>query len=138
MDALDGLVGAAACVGHRAAQSGDVQHPPTGGDQCPIVQARSASVGDEHAARDSVEARDDVPLRGGLRIASAREHDRDGRLRCPVEFGSVEATGDGRALEQVEQIAAQAREDRLRLRIAEADIELEHLWAVSGQHQPGV
>ena len=41
-------------------------------------------------------------------------------------------------MEQRQQVGVQPREERLRLGIAEADVELQHLRAVRGQHQPGV
>jgi hypothetical protein len=43
-----------------------------------------------------------------------------------------------RAHEQWEEVALDPRQDRLRLWIPEAAVELEHPRAVLGQHQPGV
>ena len=40
--------------------------------------------------------------------------------------------------ERAEQVAFDPRQDRLRLRVAEAAVELEHARAVVGEHQPGV
>ena len=47
----------------------------------------------------------------------------------PLERGAGQAARPGRALQQVEQVRAQPRQHGLRLRIAEADVELEHLRA---------
>ncbi len=55
-----------------------------------------------------------------------------------LEAGAREPAGRGRALHQVEQVAAQARQHGLRLRVAEADVELEHLRPLGGEHEPGV
>ena len=43
-----------------------------------------------------------------------------------------------RAKERIEQTALDAGEDRLRLGIAEAAVELDHVRAVLGEHEPGV
>src|SRR5207302_9117614 len=50
----------------------------------------------------------------------------------------AQAAGHARRLEQRQHVRAQAGQDRLRLGIAEADVELEYLRAPAGQHQPRV
>ena len=72
------------------------------------------------------------------RIAARGEHDADGGARVPVGLGAGEAAGLGRRQQQLEQVRAQARQHDLRLGIAEAHVELEHLRAVRAEHQPGV
>ena len=64
----------------------------------------------------------------------ARRSRRGGRerRRCAAE---IAARGRG---EQREQIGLEQRENRLRLRIAEAAVELEHPRAVRGEHEPRV
>ena len=67
-----------------------------------------------------------------------REHDAYGRARVPVHVHRREPTLE-RGVAQHGQVGAHAREDRLRLRIAEAAVELEHLErAVGGHHQARV
>ena len=78
------------------------------------------------------------PLEDEAGIAAAREHDGHRGLGDHSSRDPGEPAGLCRRLEQLEQIRPQPRQDRLRLGIAEADVELEHLRAVGGQHQPGV
>ena len=63
---------------------------------------------------------------------------RDRPAVVPLELAPAQARGRRRALEQVEQVGAQARQDGLGLGVAEADVELEHARAVGGEHEPGV
>ena len=44
----------------------------------------------------------------------------------------------GAALQQLAEVGHQARQQRLALGVAEADVELEQLRAGRGEHQPGV
>ena len=72
------------------------------------------------------------------RIAARGQHERHGAALVPLRLDAGQPTGLGRAQQQVEQVAAQPRQHRLRLGIAEAHVELEHLRPRGGQHQPGV
>ena len=90
-------------------------------------------------ARDAVEPADDVARRGARRVAAGGEHDADRGARVPLELRARQAARLGRGEQQREQVGAQPRQHDLRLGIAEADVELEHLRAPSGaEHQARV
>ena len=71
-----------------------------------------------------------------LRIAAGREHDGHRGVVGDAELDPLEIP-TRRGSERTEQIAVEARQDRLRLWVAEACVELEHLWPGIRQHQPG-
>ena len=108
-------------------ERGHVEHAPAGGDDLAVALG-GARVGDLDAGRHAVEPADHVAR--GRRLAGSRA--RRAR-RSPPRARPTRARrppsppGSRRALEQVEQVRAQARQHDLRLRIAEADVELEHL-----------
>ena len=57
----------------------------------------------------------------------------------PLQLGARQAAGLARrAAAASSRSRAQPRQHGLRLGVAEAHVELEHLRAVGGQHQPGV
>ena len=70
-----------------------------------------------------------------LRIVPGGDHDgrRRARRGLQVDLRQVACRRPG---ECAEQVAVEAREERLCLRVAEPAVELEHLRAVRGQHQP--
>jgi len=73
-----------------------------------------------------------------VRIARGREHCGDGRSRG-VERRALGSPTSRRDLHQVPRQPGKGREQRLRLRIPEPAVELEHVRrAVARQHQPGV
>ena len=82
------------------------------------------------------QARDLFASRVAAGIAAACEDHAHGRLRPPACVRSVEALLD-RRLQQIEQIAFEAREQHLRLGVAEAAVEFEHLDSVTRDHEAG-
>src|SRR5581483_8740459 len=71
-----------------------------------------------------------------LRVVAPREDDRDRRLPPRRELDAGDVAGRARG-ERLEQVAVEAGEERLRLRVPETAVELEHARAALGQHQPG-
>ena len=81
---------------------------------------------------------DRVALLVRARIAFAGHHHADGRSRVPLERRDlVEPAVDG-GFEDIEQVALQPHQQRLAFRVAETDVEFEHLAALVGHHQAGV
>ena len=78
------------------------------------------------------------PVEADSGIAAGGEHDAHRPALVPLGVVARQAAGDRRALQQVEQVRAQARQHGLRLGVAEAHVELEHARPVGGEHQPGV
>ena len=70
-----------------------------------------------------------VPLRG--------QTDGAGGLLVPHRPGPAQAPLHG-TLDQLDQVALQEGQDRLRLGVAEAGVELDHLRPFGGEHEPGV
>ena len=70
------------------------------------------------------------------RVVAGREDDGDrGIIRdLEIDAGEIACRRCG---ERPEQVAVEAREQRLRLGIAETAVELEHARPVVGEHQPG-
>src|SRR3954451_14304934 len=125
LNLLGGRVGAPPCVGRRLAEARDVQDAPAGGDDVVALERRA---GVEHLGLERVDrtqALDHVALRCRLRVAAGGEHDGNGPQLLPVELEALEPAGRDRALERVEQVGAQPRQDRLCLGVAEAGVELQ-------------
>ena len=80
----------------------------------------------------SLDRRAAVALR---RVVAGREHDGHGCARRRLELDAAEIARR-RGGERGEQVAAEQRQQRLRLRVAEAAVVLEHPRPVRGQHQP--
>jgi len=103
----------------------------------PAVAHRRPTVEDESAGGfglgDSVDRRAGVVA--PLRVLRARKHDRHGGVAAFPE--RVHRTSVRRRCEGVEEIPLEARQERLRLGVAESRVELEHVDAVVGQHQAG-
>ena len=126
-------------VGRRPADDG--QHPAAGGRPArrrAPRRPRSARCTSGHSARARVEARDDVAGLGLARIAAGCQHDADGDVarRTPARAGSGPPVLA--AQQQRRQRLGEQRQHDLRLGIAEAAVELDHLGAVGGEHQPAV
>ena len=124
-----------------APSAGHVQHAPAGGDDRPVAAravpawVTSTSSGTRSSPLITIAARG----RGG--VAGARQHDGDRPAGATtVELGDrAPASRPAHAREQqLEQVRAQPRQQRLRLGVAEAHVELDHPRAVGGQHQAGV
>jgi hypothetical protein len=81
---------------------------------------------------------DPLDLRAGvvaLRVLAAGDDDRHGRPRVDLEIDASEPARRGRR-ERSREVAVDPGHERLRLRVAEPAVELEHLWPLRGQHQP--
>src|SRR3972149_11560327 len=72
-----------------------------------------------------------------LRVAPRGEDDRPGARGRDRDLEAREVAGR-RGREELEQVALEPRHDRLRLRVAEAAVELEHGAPARGQHQAGI
>src|SRR3972149_6582980 len=81
-----------------------------------------------HESRSAVTARTRPPGGEGARQGAG------GRAR---DLGPRGVAGR-RGREEIEQVALEPRHDRLRLRIAEAAVELEDARPARGQHQAGI
>ena len=73
--------------------------------------------------------RDHVALRGGLRVAGRGEDDGHRPVVAELGLGAGQAARLARGEAEVDQVGAQPRQHRLRLGVAEAGVELEHLRA---------
>ena len=118
--------------------AGHVQHPPARGNELAVDARRCRRGGPRPRASRSPEPADLVARSRRIRIAARGQHDRHGPVVGPLELSAREAAGLGARSEQVEQVGAQARQHGLRLGVAEAAVELEHLRPVGGHHQPRV
>ena len=78
------------------------------------------------------------PLHRPLRVAGARQHDARRAPPCGSR-GAERSKPPRRAGEQHrQQVVLEPQQERLRLGVAEAGVELEHPRPVGGQHQAGV
>src|SRR5882724_7716883 len=110
--------------GDGAAQADRAEYPPAGGDD---LRAFAAGAGVEHFSGQpcgGIETADRISLTVGVGVAAGRHYDAERRARVPTSGGGVQRTGE-RRLAQVDQIALQAHQNGLSLRIAESAIELE-------------
>ena len=102
------------------------------------VVAAHRGAGVEHFARPlccGVEAVDHVAFAHRFRIAGRRQHDADSCARIPVDLGARQAALE-RSLAERRDVRAHPRQDRLRFRVAETAVELEHLRRAAGvDHQ---
>ena len=84
-----------------------------------------------------VHAQDNLALFVRTRVAFACKDHADGPLVGPFQL-HVLRTAVGHCPHDVHQVGLQARQDHLRLRVAEARVEFEHLRAFFGQHEAAV
>ena len=99
---------------------------------------RRAGMEDERAGRLGVvdARRSACPCRRAP--GSRRRRARSSPPPAPTPAATTPPRSPGCARgERLEQVALEPREERLRLRVAEAAVELEHARPVGGQHQPG-
>jgi hypothetical protein len=130
-------VGALACVLERRAERCDVEDTAAVRDETAGL-ARGARVEDERAGRlGGADALDRRPAVTARRVVAARQDDGDGGLVGGGYFEARYLSG-GRRRERGEEVAVQPRYDHLRLRVAEAAVELEHARPLRGQHQARV
>ncbi len=71
-------------------------------------------------------------------IAFGGHHHADRRPRVPLQRRQRVELAVHRGVEQVQQIGLQPHQQRLALRIAEANIELQHLGTLEGHHHAGI
>src|SRR6187551_3456902 len=137
VDLLDGGVSLLARVRNGGPRADHVEDASPGRGELAVAQRR-ARVEDERPGRAChLDAADrDAALRV-VRIAGGGQDDRHGceRLGGELDSGQLAVRGGGK---RFEEIAAQAGEERLRLGVAEAAVELEHARPGVGQHQAGV
>src|SRR5439155_21164161 len=133
-DLPNGLVDGGAGLAEIVADRCHGQDPPAVRHE-PVSVQRRPRVEDEGArglgSGDSVDRRPTVAL---LRIVASSENDGHRSAAGRAELGAERARGS--AGERLEQVALQARQDRLRLRIPEPAVELEHPRPGIGEHQP--
>ena len=115
-------------VGNGIAKGCHSQNAPAVGDQLAVGYGR-ARVENLHVAQGlgGLYAGDLVALLVVARVAAAAHHHAHGRARVPLESHLDQAVlghGDHR----LEQVALEAHDERLALRIAEAAVELDDLW----------
>ena len=134
-DAAVGVVDGLADVG---AERGDAEDAAAVRDD-EARAARGAGVEDDDVVelRGLVEAGDLDALGIGLRIAAGDHHDADRGAGVPLDGAVGEGAVHARP-ERGQERGGEAREDRLRLGIAEAAVELKDLGAVLGEHEAGV
>src|SRR3989454_586611 len=137
-DAGDGGVRLGHRLLDRVAERGHAEHAPAVGHERAVGPLRSGV--EDFAALPGAErlhTLDPPPALDRARVALGGEHDAQRGTCIPIDGGAGEAAV-ARALDQLEQVGAQADEQRLRLRIAEAHVELEHLGVAVPHHEPGV
>src|SRR5450759_1579970 len=137
-DLAHGCVGALARGGEAAAEGADGEHAAAGRDDVAVLPRRAGVVhGDVvHGVRRR-EAVDDVALVTARGVAGGRHHHGDAFLRLPGGLHAGELPGRAGGA-QLQQVAVQARQHGLRLRVAEAAVELEDLDAGFSDDEAGV
>ena len=119
-----------------APRAGDGEDPPTVRDD-PVTVQRGACVEDERTGRlGLLDAVDRRALVAALGIVARRDHDCHGRVVGGRELDASGVAGRGSG-ERADEIALDAGQERLRLGVAEAAVELEHARAALGEHHPG-
>src|SRR3984957_5929157 len=124
--------------GDRIAQTHRAQHAAAGGDD---LRAFGPSAGMKYfsgQSRGRIEAADRIAFAVGVGVTAGGHDHADGRARIPARFGSIQRPVQ-RRLAEVDEIALQTHQNRLRLGIAETAVVFEHIGrAIGGDHQTGV
>src|SRR5690606_6147324 len=123
-DARDLLIGPRLGLGHAVAQRADAEHATAGGHG---VFAFHARAGVEHLGVGQlrhVQAVDHVARARGAGIAFRRHHHAQRRTRIPVGLDALERAVDA-GFDERREVRTQPHHDRLRLRVAEADVEFD-------------
>src|SRR5712691_6088971 len=123
-DAFNDFVGAPLRHLDRVTQGRHAQHAPTVGDDGAIFQGRPRVKHPEVFSR-RWESRYDVAFFRGAGITGGSENHPERGAAVPFRLDAVEPPVRG-ALDQLEQVAFQAQQNRLRFRIAEAAVEFQH------------
>src|SRR5258706_2716962 len=123
MDRVDRAVRRALRLPRGLAESGNAKHASAGRHDFPLGEQ---GAGVEYLARfgGGIQARDRVALAGVVRIALGGEHDAERRSPVPLMVGPLERARS-RVLEQIDEIRLEPHQNWLRLRIAQAAVELE-------------
>ena len=112
----------------------DGEHAPAGGDGLAVL-ACGAGVEDRATGGLGLgDARDGEAFGVGGGIAGRGHHHRDRRAGADLHGGGVEATL-GAGQQDGGEVTQQARQDDLRLGVAEAAVELQHVHALGADHQ---
>src|SRR5882672_3623442 len=135
-NALDRFVSAALRHLDRVAEGGHTQHPPAAGHAGPVLQRRSRMKHAQVFFRGR-EAGHGVTLPRRVGITRRGDHHPEGRASVPIRLEPVQLSFD-RAFDQVEQVALQTQENRLRLGVAEPAVEFQHARIAGVDHQAGV
>src|SRR4029077_12328960 len=113
---------------------GDAEDPAARGSETLSSHSRSGLKDLCPAVLDSVNRVTGANL---ARISGGGENHADRRLGLRTQTGAFERAG-GRAQKNFTEVAVHAMHQRLRFGVAQTDVELENLGAVSGHHQAGV
>ena len=125
-------------LGQIAPARHDRQDAPAGRHDAALVVQRRARVEHLDTIVDGVQARDRRARGVGPGVSAARHRDGDGRLLAPGDRAVGDRLAARRRRERCEQIALDPRQHRLRLGVAEAAVELEHVDRGIVDHQPRV
>ena len=124
-------------LGHVLSEPAYAQDPPSRGDDT-IPLDRRAGMEDFRIRRVVVESGDRISPAAASGIAGCRHHHPEGGAFVPLGPHAREAAVDGR-LDEAEEVGAQAEQDRLRFRVAEPAVELDHPRCSGGiDHQARV
>ena len=136
MDARDVVVGLR-LGGLHGVCLGDYAEDATARCQQTAVHALRAGDEDLHVVVHVRDAFDQAAGDRGARVALGCHHDADGGAVVPLDLDVGEPLV-GAGIEDGEQVCAELREEDLRLRIAEARVDLEDARAALGDHDAGV
>src|SRR5512138_80462 len=125
-------------LAYRSAQADGAQHPPAVRDDVAVDELRAGVKDLSREACRVLETANDVAFAHGLGIAGRGEHDAERGACIPACFHRIQLAVE-RGVAQYREIRYETRQDGLRLGIAEAAIELEHVRrAVFRDHDSGV
>src|SRR5450830_1875129 len=137
-DLAHGCVGALTRGGEAAAEGADREHAAAGRDDVAVLPRRAGVVhGDVVHGVRCREAADHVALVTARGVAGGGHHHGDALQRLPGGLHAGELPGRAGGA-QLQQVAVQARQHGLRLRVAEAAVELEYLDAGLSDDEAGV
>src|SRR5690554_359087 len=139
MNLVDDFVGTGLSAAYAVAERRHAQDPAAGSDHFTGWAERGTGVKDVGVRIFLVgQAGDDVSFARLFRITMSSYHDAKGETAVPFGLDLVE-TALKRGLDQVGQIALEAQQDRLGLRIAQTAIEFHHARLPLGiDHQAGI
>ena len=141
MNRVDRPISLALCLSEGVAERRHREHPPAGHHDAIAVE-RGSRMEDDHVRmrfrRDPIEALDHRAFLRRFWIAARGQDDRQRDAPVPFGLDTIERSRDA-VLDQVREVAFQARHDRLRLGIAQPAVELEHRCVTGAvDHHPRV